>query len=47
MKQFFLAFIAILGTISAKSQTINIDLSHFGGKSYYCLAVEGQKRYDC
>jgi peroxiredoxin len=45
MKQFFLAFIAILGTISAKSQTINIDLSHFGGKSYYCLAVEGQK-YD-
>jgi hypothetical protein len=43
MKKIFLILIAILTTASIQSQTINIELSHFAGKSYYCLAGQGQK----
>ncbi|KRB58437.1 peroxiredoxin [Flavobacterium sp. Root186] len=43
MKQFFLVLIAIIIAIPAQSQTVNIDWSHFGGKSYFCLGFYGQK----
>jgi len=43
MKKIFLILITILTTASIQSQTINIELPHFAGKTYYCLAGQGQK----
>ena len=43
MKRFLLTMTGFLAVLCVRSQTINIDLSHFGGKSYFCLAVQGQK----
>jgi len=43
MKNFILVLIAILGSLTARSQTINIELSHFGGKGYKYVVAQGAK----
>jgi len=43
MKQFLLAIVVIFGNLSAQSQTINIELNHFGGKGYKYVVARGAK----
>lgn len=43
MKFFLVLFIAFLGMLSVKCQTINIELKHFPAKDYMYLIVHGNK----